>query len=259
MDAPSLARLDLQTAAGELGVHYQTAYRWVRSGRLGAEMVGGRYLVSHEEIVALDRERHAPKAPPKPRSSRLEHAAENMYEALVAGDETAAAKIARRLADEGAPVIDLMQQVLVPPLHRIGLGWETGDLTIRVEHRAAGIVERLLGDLAINPRGRRRGTAVVVAVAGDRHTLPTTMAAVALRADNWHVHHLGSDLPSEEIIRCCDENAASLAVLTVTTAAMGPLAERTAVALRAAGTPTIVGGAGHTLAELVALARSCER
>ena len=31
----------------------------------------------------------------------------------------------------------------------------------------------------------------------DRHSLPTTMAAVALRADHWHVHHLGADLPPD--------------------------------------------------------------
>jgi hypothetical protein len=31
----------------------------------------------------------------------------------------------------------------------------------------------------------------VSAVSGDRHSLPTTMAAVALRVANWQVHHLG--------------------------------------------------------------------
>lgn len=258
MDAPPHGKLDLQAAADELGVHYQTAYRWVRSGRLDAEMVGGRYLVSHDDVSALDRLRHAPRTPPAPRASRLGHAADRMYDALVAGDETAAAKIARRLADEGAPIVDLVQDVLVPPLQRIGQEWHNGQLTIWVEHRASAIVERLLGDLAPNPRGRRRGTAVVVAVAGDRHSLPTTMAAVALRADHWHVHHLGADLPPEQIVQFCDEHDVSLAVITVTNPDARDLADTTAGELRALGTPTIVGGAGNTLTQLIELARDTE-
>ena len=55
--------LDLQTAADQLGVHYQTAYRWVRNGRLDAELIGGRYLVNPDDIVELNRERQTPRLP----------------------------------------------------------------------------------------------------------------------------------------------------------------------------------------------------
>jgi methanogenic corrinoid protein MtbC1 len=178
-----------------------------------------------------------------------------MYDALVGGDETEAMKIARRLSDEGAPIVDLIQNVLVPPLQRIGRGWHSGELTIWTEHRASSIIERLLGELAPNPRGRRRGVAVVVAVAGDRHSLPTTMAAVALRSDNWHVHHLGADLPADQIAQFCRDHHVDLAVITVTNPESRQLADATALELRAAGTPAIVGGAGNTLAELTELAR----
>jgi excisionase family DNA binding protein len=256
VDPTSEAKLDLQTAADELGVHYQTAYRWVRSGRLGAELVGGRYLVSSGDIAELNRDRQTPKAPPAPRAERLERAAERMHEALVTGDETAAITIAQRLTEDGASTIDLIRKVLVPPLQRIGQAWHDGELTIWVEHRASAIVERLLGDLAPNPRGRRRGATVVVALSGDRHSLPTTMAAVALREDNWHVHHLGADLPPEQIVDFCRAHPVSFAVITVTNPNTQVVADTTADALRAAGTPTIVGGAGSDLTELIELARS---
>ena len=136
MGAPTNAKVDLQTAADELGVHYQTAYRWVRNGRLDAELVGGRYLVSPIDIAKLDRVRHTPAAPTPPRQSRLEHATDRMYDALVTGDEPAAAKIIRRLSQEGAPVIELIRVVLVPPLQEIGRAWHDGELTVWVEHRA---------------------------------------------------------------------------------------------------------------------------
>lgn len=254
MGAPT-NRVDLQTAADELGVHYQTAYRWVRTGRLDSELVGGRYLVSSTDIAELDRARHTPANPTPPRQSRLEHATDRMYDALVAGDEPAATKIIRRLADEGAPVIELMRVVLVPPLERIGRAWHDGELTVWVEHRASAIVDRLLGDLAPNPRGRRRGVVAVAALAGDRHSLPTTMAAVALRADNWHVHHLGADLPPDELTGFCEACEVDLAVLTVTNPETRATADATATKLRAAGTSAIVGGLGDDLTELITRAR----
>lgn len=252
-------RLDLQTAADELGVHYQTAYRWVRSGRLRADMVDGRYLVSRAEMIELDRSRRAPKAPPTPGAVRLDRAAERMYEALLAGDEAVAKKTVGRLAEEGAPIVELIQEVLVPPLLRIGTQWQDAEVTIWTEHRASAIVERLLGELAPNPRGRRRGVAVVAALSGDRHSLPTTMAAVALRSDNWQVHHLGADLPPGQLLAFCTEHETSLAVITVTHPSVRRLADATAIELEAAGVPAIVGGAGRTLDELLERARSARR
>lgn len=255
MSASTDAKVDLQTAAEQLGVHYQTAYRWVRNGRLESELVGGRYLVSPTDIAELDRARRMPSPPTLPRKSRLEHAADRMYDALVAGDEPAATKIIRRLVEDGAPAIDLIRVVLAPPLEQIGRAWADGVVTVWVEHRASAIVERLLGGLAPNPRGRRRGVVVIAALTGDHHSLPTTMAAVALRADNWHVHHLGADLPPDELTRFCAQNDADLAVITVTNRDTRAIADATATSLRTAGTPTIVGGLGNDLTELIDRAR----
>lgn len=256
MSSTADAKLDLQTAADELGVHYQTAYRWVRNGRLEAELVGGRYLVKPGDVSLLNRARRVPKAPPAPRAGRLDHAAERMHEALVTGNEPAAVKIAQRLTEDGARMIDLLQMVLVPSLRRIGSEWQHGDVTIWVEHRASAIVERLLGDLAPNPRGRRRGVVVVAALSGDRHSLPTTMAAVVLREDNWQVHHLNADLPPDELLAFCRTHPVSLAVITVTNPEIHVLADATADTLRSTGTPAIVGGAGSDLSELIELART---
>ena len=57
---PSDEQLDLQTAADELGVHYQTAYRWVRSGKLPARVVGGRYQVDRSALTAVESARISP-------------------------------------------------------------------------------------------------------------------------------------------------------------------------------------------------------
>lgn len=41
------------------------------------------------------------------------------------------------------------------------------------------------------------------------------MAAVALRDNNWWVHHLGVDMPADELVRFCDEHEIDVAILTV--------------------------------------------
>ena len=103
---------------------------------------------------------------------------------------------------------------------------------------------------------RARAEPTWAAVSGDLHSLPTTMATVALRSEHWHVHHLGADLPADQLIAFCADHDVALAVITVTQPDIQRVADSTARDLRAAGTPTIVGGAGHDLDELIERARS---
>ena len=264
MDVPRITVVDpaadvtltLQEAAASLGVHYQTAYKLLRSGQLPATVVRGRYVVAPAAVDALRKRRDLPARPgARPSRQNLAAKAERMYEALVAGDERSARNTVVGLVGEGVPVVTLIQEVLVPPLRRIGSEWRKGNLAIWVEHRASAIVERLLGVLHPTPRGRRRGTAVVAALSGDHHALPTAMAAAALRDDNWHVQHLGCDVPPKEVTGFVDGADVDLVVLTVTTPEVLPATQRLAGALERRGTRTIVGGPGRTLADLVETAR----
>ena len=152
-------------------------------------------------------------------------------------------------------MIDLIGCVLVPALRRIGQAWHDGELPVWTEHRASAIAERILGEFMPNPRGRRRGMALVASVSGDRHSLPTTMAAVALREDNWQVHHLGADMPADDLVDFCVEHVVTVAVITVTMPETAELATVTAERLRAGGTPTIVGQPGLSLDHLIEHAR----
>lgn len=248
--------MDLQQAADELGVHYQTAYRWVRTGKLPAELVDGRYRVSLADINEMEVRRSTPQAPPAPSVNRLARASERMHGALVSGDEARVRSIAGGLVDEGASINDVIQHVLVPPLVRIGSDWHDGKLTIWVEHRASAIIERLLGGIVPNPRGRRRGTVMVAAVTGDLHSLPSSMAAVALRDDNWWVEHLGANMPPEELLRFCAEHPVDVAVISSTNPETAQLAADTADQLRASGVGVVLGAPGRTLDDLIMLTRA---
>ena len=246
----------MHVAADRLGVHYQTAYGWVRSGRLPATIVRGRYQIAPAAIEAFAAQRDRPRSP-VPRRPRTGFAkfATKMFEHLVDGNERDARSIVATLVDDGVPFATVMQDVLVPALRQIGDEWIAGRLTITVEHRASAIVDRIIGSHLPTPRGRRRGTAVVAALSDDRHTLPTSMAAAALREDNWHVHHLGADVPDDDLMQFCDEHRVDLVVLTVTNTDVAAAADRTAQRLDQAGVRTIVGRPGAMLAELQRQAR----
>ncbi len=251
--------VDLQQAADELGVHYQTAYRWVRTGSLPARLVGGRYVVDTDDIATVALRRTQPSRPPAPSAKRLATAAERVHGGLVHGDEATVRQTARSLVEQGTTIVELIQQVLVPSLVRIGADWHAGRLTIWVEHRASAIVERLLGELSPNPRGRRRGTVMVAAVSGDLHSLPTSMAAVTLRADNWVVEHLGADMPPDELVGFCVDHDIDVAVLSSTNPDVADVAAETADRIRAAGTPVVLGAPGRSLDDLIEAVRSVNR
>lgn len=243
--------LPLQQAADELGVHYQTAYRWIRSGRLPARLVGGKYAIARDELAAFESRRQQPSSPTAPSTKRVARQAARIRAALLEGDEPTVRSIVRRLTTEGSSAVELIQSMIAPALRDIGRAWHDGEITVWVEHRASAITERVLGELAPNPRGRRRGTAVVAAVAGDRHSLPTTMAAIALREANWRVEHLGADMPVDELVGFCDEHDVDVAVLSLTNTDSTELTGEAARRIRDGGTPAIVGGPGHSLDQLL--------
>lgn len=249
--------MQLRDAAESLGVHYQTAYGWVRSGTLPARKTPRGYEVSEDDVRDLA-ERRASGAAPRRQIRVRDWAvqADGLYDALVAGDETRARHSFERLIP-GVPLIDVCDLIIAPALRRIGAEWAAGNVSIAAEHRAAEICERLIASRAQQPQGRPRGTAVTATPPGERHGLPSLMAAAVLREDRWHVHHLGADLPVADLIELTRSAAADLVVLSAASAAAVRLAARAKREILA-DLPEVrvaVGRPGVTLGQLRELAR----
>src|SRR5271166_5971746 len=136
--------MQLRDAADTLGVHYQTAYAWVRQGVLPARKTPRGYEVSEGDVRALAARRAAGAEPrPEVRVRDWAAQADRLYTALAAGDETRARHDFGRLA-AGVPLTELCDQVIAPALWRVGGAWEAGELSIAAEHRATAICERLI-------------------------------------------------------------------------------------------------------------------
>jgi excisionase family DNA binding protein len=209
--------MQLREAADTLGVHYQTAYAWVRQGVLPARKLGRGYEVSDGDVQALAAQRQLGGEPtPHIQVQDWAAPADRLYAAILAGDETQARQRIERLAS-GVAVVDLCQRVIAPAMRRIGDDWLAGRVSIAEEHRASAICERLIALHTRQPPGRPRGTAVVATPPGERHSLPALMAAATLREDRWLVHHLSTDLPFAEVTRLAADVSADLVVLSAAT------------------------------------------
>ena len=250
--------MQLREAAEALGVHYQTAYAWVRQGTLPARKTGRGYDVSDDDVSALAA-RRASGTPPRPevRVRDWSVQAGRLYDAIVSGDETLARHDFDRLA-LGVPLIDLCERVITPALRRVGDQWAAGELTIAAEHRASAICERLIAARTHQPQGRPRGIAVVSTPPGERHGLPALMATACLREDRWLVHHLAADLPVAEVNGLARQAGASLVVLSAATRESARLAREVApdIARSAAGLHVLTGQPGDPLSRLRQLARA---
>jgi len=249
--------MQLRDAAEVLGVHYQTAYAWVRQGVLPARKTGRGYDVSESDVSALAARRASGTAPRLHIRVRDWTAqADRLHAAITTGDETLARHVFDRLA-RGVPLAELCERVIAPALRRVGNEWATGEVSIATEHRASGICERLIASRANQPQGRPRGVAVVATPPGERHGLPALMATACLREDRWLVHHLSADLPVAEVTGLARETGAGLVVLSSTTKeAVQVAGEEAAEITRSAGVPVLAGQPGDTLSELRQLARA---
>jgi len=249
--------MQLREAADALGVHYQTAYAWVRQGTLPARKRGRGYEVEDADVAALAGRRRQGSQPGRQIGVRDWPAqAGQLYAAIAAGEETHARHWLGRLA-AGVALVDLCERVIAPALRRIGDEWAAGQVSIAQEHRASAICERLIAAHAAQPGGRPRGRAVVATPPGERHGLPALMAAACLREDRWLVHHLATDLPVAEVTRLA---AAVHADLVVFSSATPQGARRAQAAAReaAAADPqplALAGGPGDSLRDLIRLAR----
>jgi len=238
--------LTLQEAADHLGVHYMTAYRYVRLGLLAAVKVGGTWRVTPEELEVF--RAGGPTAPQVEGGSRRRAPwAERLESRLLAGDARGAWGVVEAALAAGAELDEIYLDVLSPAMAGIGARWERGELDISLEHRATGIAMRLIGRLGPRfvRRGRTRGAIVIGTPAGERHALPVAILADLIRQHGWEVSDLGADVPAESFVHAALSTPDVVAVGVSITAPTSLDAAREAIAaLRksAPGVMVVVGG-----------------
>jgi methanogenic corrinoid protein MtbC1 len=194
----------LEDAATSLGVHYMTAYRYVRLGRLPAEQRGGRWWVDPGDVDRLRATAQA--APGRGRAQsgrRWAGPRDRLLDRLLAGDGPGSWAVVERALAGGAAAGDIHLRLLAPAMRTIGDRWADGSIGVDAEHRASAVAMRLVGRLGplFARRGpTARGTVVLGGAPGDPHLLPLLMAADILRQAGVRVVDLGADLPEQSFL-----------------------------------------------------------
>jgi excisionase family DNA binding protein len=236
--------ISLHDAAERLGVHYMTAYRYVRTGRLPATLVDGRWAVKRRDVDAL---RSVPSSPRRTMGSDLGRHRERLRARMLAGDEAGAWSVVEAALVSGVAPTEIHLGVVAPILRQIGVDWASGVLSIAEEHRASAVAQRLVGRLGPRflHRGRTRGTVVVGAAPGDTHGLPIALVADILRDARYTVVDLGANTPTESFASTAAAVDRLRAVgISVATAGNDRAVRRAVRTVRAAvpGIPVLVGG-----------------
>ncbi len=235
--------LTLQEAADELGVHYMTAYRYVRLGQLDAHKVGGTWQVTSAALEAFRSERRGDQ----PSRRRTVPWSDRLEARLLAGDAAGAWGVLESALAGGSSVSDAYVEVLAPALRSIGDRWERGEIDVAIEHRASGIANRLIGRLGSRcvRRGRSRGAILLGTPEGERHSLPGAILSDLLRLEGWDVSDLGADTPVDSFVLAANSIDDLVAVgLSVTSQESIAAAAATCRALRASesSVPILLGG-----------------
>lgn len=247
MSAPVPAALTLAEASELLDVHYMTAYRYVRTGRLAATKRGGEWVVNR---VDVDRLLSRGAATPSGRGHTA-HARRvpELVDRLVAGDEPGAWSLVQSVLGGGTTPAELYMEVLVPALRLIGQRWERAEIDVADEHCATVVMHRLIGRTGplFRRPGRTRGIVVLGSPQGELHAMPTALAADLLRGSGFVVIDLGANVPTDSFVDCVQRLPRVTAVgIAVTTPDRRIEAGRLVAALRGAGLemPILLGGAG---------------
>jgi excisionase family DNA binding protein len=244
--------MPLSEAAKRLGVHYMTAYRYVRTGVLEARQLHDKWMITEAELRKF--QRAAEKSGLRtPRGKSARNRLSRLLARLVEGDERGAWAILEEALVSGMTTEEVVLDLLGASLAEIGNLWSDSKVSIAQEHCATQTATRILGRMSqlFSHRGRTKGSVVIATPPGERHALPLTLAGLLLKRAGFKVKDLGSDLPAEELTSALFELNDLVAVaIGVTCHGLDQSVAKSLSAarrgLRARGSPALVlaGGAG---------------
>lgn len=205
------------TVAKALGVSVSTVKRWVEDGDLPAcRTVGKHRRILGSDVLRLVRREQWPHVDlgllgesgqdqPPPATESM---ADQLYQHLVEGDVETSSILIQDCYQRGLRMDRLADEVVAPAMHRIGHGWECGELDVWQEHRGTQVcLHALLGlkqqlEKNIDP-GRP------VALGGgpeyDHYTLANLLVEMLLLDHGWRVIPIGPNTPMGSFRRALKE------------------------------------------------------
>jgi excisionase family DNA binding protein len=185
-----------------------TVKRWEDAGLLRSERTsGGHRRFRAEEVARFQREQGLGQkrahggdsvfsAVNRHPETRLP-AESSLFDLMLAGREEAAAEFLIAEFLKGRRLTEIFDELVCPPLRKIGEMWFAGDLNVAQEHLATRTVQNAIFKLRSRlpvpePTGR---LAICSALENELHELPTHLAQITIENEGWEVLNFGGSTP----------------------------------------------------------------
>jgi 5-methyltetrahydrofolate--homocysteine methyltransferase len=175
---------------------------------------------------------------------------EQLYEAILNGDNKGSVSITREGLDAGVAPQALIDEAMIPAMAEVGRRFEEEEyfvpellLAARAMKAALGILRPLLSESGAEPVGR----VVVGTVQGDLHDIGKNLVAAMLEGAGFDIVDLGADVTPTQFVEAVRDSGAGLvglsALLTVTMPSMKTTVEELEKAGLRDQVKVMVGGA----------------
>lgn len=187
------------------------------------DFVPARQAVAGAEYI--ERVLHECSALPAPPASYIDETqppgrlARALVDALVAFKRDEAMTLIEAAVGAGMAVPDLYVEVFQPALYEIGLLWQTGRISVAVEHHSAVVIQSLINRLEASlPPPNPRARVALAGIPGELHDIGLRMVAHLLRAAGWNAILLGANVPAFAVVECLEQTKARILCLSMSTA-----------------------------------------
>jgi excisionase family DNA binding protein len=130
-----------------------------------------------------------------------------LYDALVFGDAEAVRNLVTPHVETLVQRASFLDRVVGDALRKIGDRWESGELTVDIEHRASFIVAEAVDRLRPRAITRDAHLALLACPPTEAHDLPLRLVRLVFEWCGWRTEFLGAELPWSDATRAVERDA----------------------------------------------------
>ncbi len=148
----------------------------------------------------------------------LDQLAREYLEMLLRGERHLASSKILLAAHNGTPVKDIYLQVFQRSQYELGRLWRLNEISVAQEHYCTATTQLIMSQLYpfIFSGEKKHGNFVAAGVAGELHELGARMIADFFEMDGWNTFYLGTNTPSEDVVKSIGQRDASLLGISAT-------------------------------------------
>jgi MerR family transcriptional regulator, light-induced transcriptional regulator len=168
--------------------------------------------LNNEEIMYND----TPAENVIPESIELSLFQKEYFHAVLTGNKNLAVQMILDSVKNKYSVKDIYFHVLERSLKEVGRLWEMNILDVSQEHYISNVTKHIMSRLFsyFNFERKNGYSCVSLSVNGEFHNIGISMVTDFLEAEGWDTYYLGSDIPTQNVIRALEDRKADLLAIS---------------------------------------------